>query len=76
MSTPRWQPVLSLLALTILAASIVPAHGQGMLVDSRPGQQFRLPRPIVPARPQSPPATSSYRIESLEVDAKLTQLHC
>ena len=69
MATLRWQPVLFLLATSILANSVVPAHGQGMLIDSRPGQQFRLPRPIVP--PQPSPATSSYRIESLEVDAKL-----
>jgi Ca-activated chloride channel homolog len=69
MATLRWQPVLFLLATTILAASVAPARGQGMLVDSRPGQQFRLPRPIVP--PQPSPSVSSYRIESLEVDAKL-----
>jgi Ca-activated chloride channel family protein len=69
MAPLRWQPVLFLLATTILATSVVPARGQGMLVDSRPGQQFRLPRPIVP--PQPVPPASSYRIESLEVDAKL-----
>ena len=69
MAPLRWQPVLLLLATTILAVGIVPARGQGMLVDSRPGQQFRLPRPIVP--PQPVPPASSYRIESLEVDAKL-----
>lgn len=69
MAPLRWQPVLLLLVTTILAVSVVPARGQGMLVDSRPGQQFRLPRPIVPPQ-QAPPATS-YRIESLEVDAKL-----
>ena len=69
MAPLRWQPVLFLLATTFLAASVAPARGQGMLVDSRPGQQFRLPRPIVP--PQQAPPASSYRIESLEVDAKL-----
>lgn len=69
MATLRWQPVLFLLATTILATSAARARGQGMLVDSRPGQQFRLPRPIVP--PQQAPPASSYRIESLEVDAKL-----
>lgn len=62
--------VLGLLAVVALVAAKPPiAAGQGMLVDSRPGHHFRLPRPIIP--PQPTPAVSSYRIESLEVDAKL-----
>jgi Ca-activated chloride channel family protein len=69
MATLRWQPVLFLLASTILATSVAPARGQGMLVDTRPEHHFRLPRPIIP--PQPAPSASSYRIESLEVDAKL-----
>ncbi len=59
-----------LLVIAALAAVSAPiAGGQGMLVDARPGHHFRLPRPII--RPQPAPSASSYRIESLEVDAKL-----
>jgi Ca-activated chloride channel family protein len=41
-----------------------------MLVDVRPDAHWRLPRPIWPPRPQSQ-QTSSYRIESLELNASL-----
>ncbi|RIK72609.1 MAG: hypothetical protein DCC67_19030 [Planctomycetota bacterium] len=55
------------IALSLLGTS--PAPGQGFLVDSRPGRHFRLPRPVFPPRPA--PQPSSYKIESLEVNAKL-----
>ena len=47
------------------------AFAQGVLVDVRVGQAIRLPRPIpIPPRtiPQPP---SSYKIDSIEVNAKL-----
>ena len=71
MATLRWQLILFLLAAMALAAHSIPASGQGMLVDTRPDHHFRLPRPIIPPHPQPTQPSSSYRIESLEVDAKL-----
>ncbi len=50
------------------------AFAQGMLVgnDSGPGHPFRLPRPI-PRQPHPiPQLTSSYKIDSIDVNAKLT----
>jgi Ca-activated chloride channel homolog len=60
---------LILVAATLAVAIATPTFGQGMLIDVRPGHRFRLPRPIWPPRPE--PQTSSYKIESLEVNAKL-----
>jgi len=66
----RWSSAIALLAV-ITAAAGTPANGQGFLVDSRPGHHFRLPRPIWPPRPRPEPLPSSYKIESLEINAKL-----
>jgi Ca-activated chloride channel homolog len=60
---------LVLAAASLAVAIAAPTFGQGMLIDVRPGHQFRLPRPIWPPRPEPQPA--SYKIESLEVNAKL-----
>jgi Ca-activated chloride channel family protein len=60
---------LVLLAALLAVATAAPTFGQGMLIDVRPGHHFRLPRPIWPPRPE--PQPSSYKIESLEVNAKL-----
>src|SRR3954465_12024027 len=58
-------------AFAVLLAIVAgrPALGQGFLVDVRPEIHYRLPHPIFPPRPQPQPA--SYKIESLEVNAKL-----
>lgn len=58
-------PLISLL----LAAAATPGLAQGLLVDARPGHEFRLPRPVWPTPPT--PRVASYGIESLEVHAKL-----
>src|SRR5688572_24472426 len=49
------------------------AHTQGVLVDVRVEQAIRLPRPIFPTRPipPRPEPTASYKIDALEVNAKL-----
>src|SRR5215213_5066364 len=70
MANPLLRPTLILLTAFAALAMTPLAHGQGMLVDARPGHHFRLPRPIIP--PQPAPMASSYRIESLEVEAKLS----
>jgi Ca-activated chloride channel homolog len=70
MANPLLRPTLVLLTAFAALATTPLVHGQGMLVDARPGRHFRLPRPIVP--PQPAPTASSYRIESLEVEAKLS----
>jgi Ca-activated chloride channel family protein len=57
------------LAAAMVAVLASPTFAHGLLVDVRPGHQFRLPRPIWPPRPE--PAPSSYKIESLEVNARL-----
>jgi Ca-activated chloride channel homolog len=59
-------------ALICMSASVL---AQGVLVDMRVDQTIRLPRPIIvpiPPRPIPQPPASSYKIESLEVNAKLT----
>jgi Ca-activated chloride channel family protein len=58
--------IATLLTL-VFAAAAPPAFAQGVLVDARP--PVRLPRPIWPPRPE--PAPASYKIESIEVNAKL-----
>ena len=70
MASLRWQPIALLFAAWTLTGHAATAHGQGMLVDARPDHGFRLPRPIMPPHPTL--AVSSYQIESLEVDAKLS----
>jgi Ca-activated chloride channel family protein len=57
----------SLVALLFLASI---ASAQGVLVDVRVGHAIRLPRPIWPVPPTPPP--SIYKIESIDVNAKLT----
>jgi len=48
------------------------ANAQGVLVDIRVDHAIRLPRPIpIPPRPTPQPPTSTYKIESIEVNAKL-----
>jgi Ca-activated chloride channel homolog len=46
------------------------AVAQGLLIDIRPEYHIRLPRPIV--GPVSQPAASTYKIDALEVNAKLS----
>jgi Ca-activated chloride channel family protein len=58
-----------MLAAATVAAAAASSVAQGLLVDVRPGHHFRLPRPIW--RPQPQPGLASYKIESLEVNAKL-----
>ncbi len=61
----------------VLFAFLLPAvaRGQGLLVVTDPGQQVRLPRPIIiyprpmPFPPPQPAAT--YKIDELEVNARL-----
>ena len=57
--------------LACLALLLVPSfsHAQGLLVDARADSNFRLPRPFPRPNPQTP--TSSYKIESIEVNASL-----
>jgi Ca-activated chloride channel homolog len=62
--------LLFLAALTAALAST--AAAQGLLVDVRPEHHYRLPRPIWPPRPE--PLPSSYKIESLEINAKLSDV--
>jgi Ca-activated chloride channel homolog len=45
------------------------ADAQGVLIDIRPDHRIRLPRPIPRPTPEPP---ASYKIDSLEVNAKLT----
>ena len=66
--------LLTALASALMLLAIAPSTlAQGVLVDVRVEQPIRLPRPIVLHRhiPQPPP-TASYKIDSLEVNAKLT----
>jgi Ca-activated chloride channel family protein len=64
-------PVVASIALIAFSAS---AFAQGVLVDVRVDQTIRLPRPhIWPPRPIPPrPPAAAYKIDSLEVNAKLT----
>ncbi|MFO0789369.1 MAG: VIT domain-containing protein [Pirellulales bacterium] len=66
----RWQ-LAFVAALTILACdAAAPALAQGVLIEIRPDHPIRLPRPIPPRVVPQPPS-SSYKIDSLEVNAKL-----
>ena len=63
-------PILSLMTtLCVLALFASSSMAQGLLVDTRPGHRIRLPRPIV--RPTPEPNPGSYKIESLDVNARL-----
>jgi Ca-activated chloride channel family protein len=60
-----------LIAVALLAFA-GPAFAQGVLVDVRPDHPIRLPRPIILLpRPISQPP-SSYKIDSIQVNAKLS----
>jgi Ca-activated chloride channel homolog len=62
------------LIVVVLVGFASNAFAQGLLVgnDSGPGHPFRLPRPI-PRQPNTiPQPLSSYKIDSIEVNAKLT----
>ena len=74
---PRHQSTRGLFISLALATFITPyfaatATAQGLLVDVRAEQQVRLPRPIPIPRPAPQPVTNSYKIDSLEVNAKIT----
>jgi len=74
----------SAFVLVVFLASAL-AHGQGLLVVVDPGQQVRLPRPIIiwppphPPRPPHPPwprpvpppPPATYKIQELDVNARL-----
>ena len=67
------------LSIIVVAAAIMgigaSALAQGVLVDVRVDQTIRLPRPIIVPRPIPPrtiPPASTYKIDSLQVNAKLT----
>ena len=57
-------------AISLLLTPAV-ASAQGLLVDTNPDRQFRLPRPIIRPTPRPVPATS-YKIKTLTVNAKLS----
>jgi Ca-activated chloride channel homolog len=57
--------IVCLMALSGLAGAVA---AQGFLVGARPDHHWRLPRPILP---QPVPQSASYRIASLEINAKL-----
>jgi len=68
--TPR--PTLLTCVLTIFAFS-AQASAQGVLVDVRVDHAIRLPRPIPwPPHVQPTPPPASYKIEAIDVNAKLT----
>src|SRR3954447_11263144 len=61
----------AILIVTAFAAGTA-ASGQGVLVDIRPDHPIRLPRPIIPWHPHpQPQPPSTYKIDSIEVNAKL-----
>ena len=63
-----------LLACSLILATLpTQVSAQGVLVDIRPDHAIRLPRPIPwPPHVPSPPPPASYKIDSIEVNAKLT----
>jgi Ca-activated chloride channel family protein len=64
------RPIRFAFVLTAICISATSTLGQGLLVDVRVDSSIRLPRPI-PPRPEPPPPTSTYKIDAIEVDAKL-----
>src|SRR4051794_12908571 len=67
----RLSVVSTALIVTAFAAGTA-AFGQGVLVDIRPDHPIRLPRPIIPWHPHpQPQPPSTYKIDSIEVNAKL-----
>jgi Ca-activated chloride channel homolog len=71
--TPR---IITAACVFMLFGFAATACGQGVLVDVRVDQSVRLPRPIppwpIPRPTPSPQPPASYRIESIDVNAKLT----
>ncbi len=70
----RLSTIVAVITLLGVGAS---AFAQGVLVDVRVDQTIRLPRPIIvprpiPPRPIPTPPASTYKIDSLEVNAKVT----
>ncbi|MGC4006738.1 MAG: hypothetical protein QM811_27875 [Pirellulales bacterium] len=75
---------LGLLAASACWLMLATAFGQGVLVHIQPDDHIPLPRPIIiyppypphpipRPRPTPPPPESTYKIKSLEFDAKLTE---
>src|SRR5215212_10093160 len=62
-----WFPLFAAVVFGIASNALA----QGVLVDVRIDHPIRLPRPI-PIPPRAIPQPSSYKIESIEVHAKLT----
>ncbi len=62
---------LPIFALLLFALS-TPLLAQGVLVDIRSEHSIRLPRPIIIHPPVPQPPASKYKIDALEVNAKLT----
>ena len=61
--------IIAALALLGIGTSTL---AQGVLVDVRVEHPIRLPRPIIVPRPIPQPPASTYKIDSLEVNAKLS----
>jgi Ca-activated chloride channel family protein len=59
----------SVFSLAVFSAFTAVVSAQGVLVDVRPDRPIRLPRPIIRPVPQPPP--SSYKIDAIDVNAKL-----
>lgn len=71
----RWVGAFLFVAVAGLFVGADPARGQGLLVNVSPAEHVRLPRPIMivsPHRPQPSIPHDTYKIQSLEVNAKLT----
>src|SRR5438874_1014620 len=66
-------PLTSAILIVVGFVSGTAALGQGVLVDVRPDHPIRLPRPIIPWHPHPvPQPPSTYKINAIEVNAKLT----
>jgi Ca-activated chloride channel family protein len=62
-------PLTAVVTFTLFAAT---AAAQGVLVDVHVDSHIRLPRPFpIPPRPIPQPQPSSYKIDAIEVNAKL-----
>lgn len=60
---------IAIFAFTLSAAMPVLVNAQGVLVVTDPSQRVRLPRPILPPRPQ--PTQPTYKIGEISVEARL-----